>query len=147
MLWCLLATWTMNQHLAVGKRSASSPDCRRCRSSPCSPASSVWGGSGGPCILQRMSLNPPSDYTKSPHTKGSCHLFPAASQSLSKTRRFSWRQCPLAASLKIWHDAFTVLLHSKIAVTAWCSKKKKRKWNKEIKKNQKCHLVLFFLLE
>lgn len=120
MLWCLLATWTMNQHLAVGKRSASSPDCRRCRSSPCSPALSVWGGRGDPCILQRMSLNPPSDYTKSPHTKGSCHLFPAASQSLSKTRRFWWRQCPLAVSLKIelWHDAFYVLekLKNKFAI-------------------------------
>ena len=30
-----LATWTMNQHLAVGRRSASSPNCRRSRSSPC----------------------------------------------------------------------------------------------------------------
>lgn len=83
-----LATWTMNQRLAVGTRSVWSPNCRCSRSSPCSPGQSVWTGrhggprvrDGRPCIRRRASLNPPSERSKSPpHTIGSCHLFPAAS--------------------------------------------------------------------
>lgn len=55
---------------------------------------------GGRRILWRMCLNPPSEYRKSPHTKGSCHLFPAASQSLSQGGECpTWRPLPAASGI------------------------------------------------
>lgn len=76
-------------------------------------ASSPWVTRGVrcPCVPSKVSLTHPQEYCKSPHTKGSCHLFPAASQSPSQTRIVCRRWCPLPAdtSNDLSHDAFAAL--------------------------------------